>query len=1244
MTRQTLPGVSRCLVLSLCLAGAFSLPSWAQVPWMPGETRPVRALGSNRGSRVEVLSVALLDHYGETAAPAGRRFVVLRARWENTFPLTLIEGKDLPTEYRVPVLGDHVYLVADGREVLRLLPGAADLPGHLPVSPFSLPRLGSVLEGNLVFDAADPPFSALELRFYDFAHGHFAVPLGASAGPPAQPLGAPLKNEVVEIAPFAVQRAKELGGTKAPDGMTFLTIDLRARSLFTVDADATAFDPKARPGARAAVGTVADWKESRRYLQLVADGEIGFPALPVSLLAEEPRFLPDVFTGGTVSFLAPENATSLELRCDFPNARSSLDGKEFRPRGLTLHLEGKRPGLPALKPLLGPITDDPFSVTVTAMREGEPGQAQRGDTRLVLLEVTASNTGKIGDFLQTSEQLQLVLASGQQVALDPTASPARPATSLLWVPPGERRSFTAAFHVPVAETRLRLMYRGGNFAKTYDLPATAAPAAVAALPDAPPAPRGTETQKPAATQPPRDKAASPAPAAGPPPTAPRATPPPASSPGAPPPAGETKPQAERIPGPRREPKGLAGVGLTPEQVNEAIDRGADFLWRFIVEKDFKENRRKLGDEREHAISALALVHSGAHKRHADFDAELRRFLAEADVSRINSYEAGIFCMLVEAYGDPSFLPFLEKSMQLLLDLQGEQGSWSYYRNFPSDFFNGVDERILKVTGGRPLEEQAPPAAPRGRKTPWKEGADGDNSASQYALLGLQAASRSGYPIEPEVWKRALAIYRERQGQDGNWAYNSKSFSGYGSMTCAGICAIALTRHALGEKDPAADPAIDHGLAWLEKNFSLIAHAAHQPPDRWRYYYLYSLERVGRILDVDFIGPHEWYPLGARHLLDTRTEDGGWVGKQEELDPRLATSFALLFLTRATPSLQAAAVARGGDGTLKTGIELPRGSRYYFILDASGSMTTEMDGKTKWEIARQAVSSLVSELPENTDVALRVYGHRKRAIDPGASEDTALEVPLRRLVRKDLLAKIDSLKPRGKTPLALSLREAARDLSGATPENPVTLVLLTDGGEDTLPRQDPVAGAAEIGKLRGVRFHLVGFDIGREDWKGQLQEMARKGEGRYWPAGNAASLLSELRSAVFGVPLGFSVATAGGKEAGAGRFGDSLTLREGQYLFRSSYAGIDYEETFWINTAQTTSVVFNAARVAQLRLPPPAAQVGKPAPAAAQPAAPATSDKPAAPGAGPKPRFCSDCGKPLAAAARFCASCGKKVGN
>ena len=85
----------------------------------------------------------------------------------------------------------------------------------------------------------------------------------------------------------------------------------RARSVFTTEGDASVYDPKARAGAKVKVGTVADWKEAHRYCTLVADGEHSYvPVETGTELTDAPRFLPDVFTGAKVAFLAPADAKS----------------------------------------------------------------------------------------------------------------------------------------------------------------------------------------------------------------------------------------------------------------------------------------------------------------------------------------------------------------------------------------------------------------------------------------------------------------------------------------------------------------------------------------------------------------------------------------------------------------------------------------------------------------------------------------------------------------------------------------------------------------------------------------------------------------------------------------------------------------------------------------------------------------------------------------------------------------------
>src|SRR5690606_25435752 len=108
--------------------------------------------------------------------------------------------------------------------------------------------------------------------------------------------------------------------------------------------------------------------------------------------------------------------------------------------------------------------------------------------------------------------------------------------------------------------------------------------------------------------------------------------------------------------------------------------------------------------------------------------------------------------------------------------------------------------------------------------------------------------------------------------------------------------------------------------------------------------------------------------------------------------------------------------------------------------------------------RDAVSRLIEALPERANVGLVVYGHRLRAIEPGADEDVEVLIPPGPLDKAAFSAALAQLRPRGRTPLALSLDKAA-GMVGRDGET--TVVLLTDGGQGREPG-DPVAAARALG--------------------------------------------------------------------------------------------------------------------------------------------------------------------------------------
>ncbi|HWE93938.1 MAG TPA: vWA domain-containing protein, partial [Tepidisphaeraceae bacterium] len=533
------------------------------------------------------------------------------------------------------------------------------------------------------------------------------------------------------------------------------------------------------------------------------------------------------------------------------------------------------------------------------------------------------------------------------------------------------------------------------------------------------------------------------------------------------------------PRPHGPARGIAGVGLTPEQVNQAIDKGMKALWAYCSKKDADEGV-SFGEPEEDVLCALALVHADAHRKIPAFDAALRSYLTHVDPAHLpgshQTYVNGLLCMLIQAYGDPAFDSKLQTATRWLLESQGPDGTWTYAADLPDKLFAAQAPAVgaLQISGGLP-----PGAASKAwtRQLPWpKDDLNGDNSCTQYAMLGLQSATSSGIRLPAELWQRALATARKRQGvNSGGWDYQQSGEGdndGYGSMTGAGVCAVAMSRYRLGDTNFANDPAIVHGLGWMDTHFSVQSHPGYNDEKSFAFYWLYSIERVGRMLDTDFIGIHEWYPEGAAWLVGNQGADGLWNGLagDEATDTRLPSSFALLFLTRATPSLKP--IERHGPGMLKTAAVAPN-NRFYIILDCSGSMIDNMDGKLKFDIARGSVQSLVDALPPNSEVALRVYGHRKSALDPDCDLDTELKIPMGPLDKEKFTEALNSLRARGKTPLALSINEAIKDLGEIDEKSPVTLLLLTDGGEDTFkPRGNPVQACADMAKVKNLTFHIV----------------------------------------------------------------------------------------------------------------------------------------------------------------------------
>jgi hypothetical protein len=213
-----------------------------------------------------------------------------------------------------------------------------------------------------------------------------------------------------------------------------------------------------------------------------------------------------------------------------------------------------------------------------------------------------------------------------------------------------------------------------------------------------------------------------------------------------------------------------------------------------------------------------------------------------------------------------------------------------------------------------------------------------------------------------------------------------------------------------------------------------------------------------------------------------------------------------------------------------------------VFDASNSMWAQIDGRSKMEIAREALEQTLDVMPDELDVALRVYGHQHRR-ELRKCDDSQLLVPFDSQDREGIRLAIAGVKPRGQTPLGYSLEQVGGDFGSFQGERAV--VLVTDGVESC--GGDPVAQARRLFEQSQVTVHVIGFGLGSagDGDEASLRAIAEASGGRFVAAGSAQELRDALSDTV---GTSFRV-TRQGTPVAAGTLGadDRIPLPEGDYV-------------------------------------------------------------------------------------------------
>lgn len=213
----------------------------------------------------------------------------------------------------------------------------------------------------------------------------------------------------------------------------------------------------------------------------------------------------------------------------------------------------------------------------------------------------------------------------------------------------------------------------------------------------------------------------------------------------------------------------------------------------------------------------------------------------------------------------------------------------------------------------------------------------DTSNTQYAVLGLRAASRLGIEVKEATWLGVLRYFEQVRGEKGPRGsillvpegrgarggesvaatpYRARAGFRYatiepmdairGSMTAAGIASLAIAGDELRRaKSRKFGPREERDLAeltngaWarLDSDWAVDRHPGLRG-NGWYYYWLYSLERAGILSGVKLVGGKDWYFEGAVEILVRQKKNGAWSEPGGNDVPE--TCFALLFLKRATP--------------------------------------------------------------------------------------------------------------------------------------------------------------------------------------------------------------------------------------------------------------------------------------------------------------------------------------------------------
>lgn len=462
-------------------------------------------------------------------------------------------------------------------------------------------------------------------------------------------------------------------------------------------------------------------------------------------------------------------------------------------------------------------------------------------------------------------------------------------------------------------------------------------------------------------------------------------------------------------------------------INRAVDRGVTAL-KAAQSPDGKWTNGEIGAT---ALAGLTLLECGVSREDRSVVLALNA-VREESLALTSTYSLALAVLFLDRYDDPYDTPLIESMVVRLLAGQRHGGGWSYTcPNLASEEILRIRAEIASARTAKPTRDLAklPAKGKRTKADLAKEtlaqlelvgrgvaagpdggggfGGFGDNSNTQFATLGVWVGRRYGLPVQ-DAMVTVSQRFRVSQNADGGWSYiptsGGSTENSTAAMTCAGLIGLACGYGGALDKKKAKDDSAQMGDlnkdVILKRGLGAISTAVGKPlgwngtdpvpPAIQRasgkaYYYLWSLERVAVILNLETIDKKDWYQWGAEILLANQLPGGLWDGEYAT-NGQADTCFALLFLKKANLTRDLSAAFMRGDGT-----RVMRGSLAMVEPSKARLNPTDIGGKAAGAAKGKAKAESGSGrlIPPLTETPRRVEKPRPKATTAEEKEAVGL---------------------------------------------------------------------------------------------------------------------------------------------------------------------------------------------------------------------------------------------------------------